>query len=137
MLITPDIVKAARLANERHFGQFDKQGMPYIMHPFSVANMCETEEQIIVALLHDILEDTETSEEELREMFSKQIVDAIVLLTRPENLTYKEYVAKVKENELATYVKLRDLAHNTDENRGPISDSLKERYAWAKEYLKN
>ena len=135
MLTTKYTKKALCLANERHFGQFDKQGMPYILHPIEVAQMCETEDEIVVALLHDLLEDTSTTEDELKQLFPQKIVEAVVALTRKDGEKYKEYIIRLSENELAKSVKLKDLENNTDKRRGNIPESLQKRYSWAKEYL--
>ncbi len=127
--------KALNLAYERHQGQFDKQGIPYIFHPYSVAQLVDSEYEVTVALLHDILEDTDTTEYEIYKEFPKEVVEAVKALTRLPDETYKDFIKRASKNPLAKKVKLADLAHNTDESRGQIPESLKERYKWAIDYL--
>ncbi len=110
--------KALILSYEKHNGQYDKANMPYIFHPFHIAEQMDDEISTIVALLHDVLEDTDTTEQELLDMgFSKEVVDALKLLTKPKNMPYFEYIKKVKTNKIAKKVKLVDLEHNKDLTR--------------------
>ena len=135
MLTTEMTKKALNLAYERHQGQFDKQGVPYIFHPYSVAQLVDSEYEVTVALLHDILEDTDTTEYEIYKEFPKEVVEAVKTLTRLPDETYKDFIKRVSKNPLAKKVKLADLAHNTDKSRGQIPENLKERYEWAINYL--
>lgn len=110
---------AYAIALVAHKGQVDKAGMDYINHPLTVSNSCVTEEEKIVALLHDVLEDTSVTKEDLLKFFSEEIVEAISLLTHKEEDSYMEYLAKIKANPIAKAVKLADLKHNMDLSRLP------------------
>ena len=109
---------ALKIATEAHKGQVDKAGIPYINHPLTVASLVDTEEEKIVALLHDTIEDTNITEQDLLNYgFSNKIVEAVKLLTHNKGIPYMEYVAKIKNNELARKVKIADLTHNSDLSR--------------------
>ena len=109
---------ALKIATEAHKGQVDKAGIPYINHPLTVASFVDTEEEKIVALLHDTIEDTNITEQDLLNYgFSNKIVEAVKLLTHNKGIPYMEYVAKIKNNELARKVKIADLTHNSDLSR--------------------
>lgn len=109
--------KAYDIAYKAHLGQYDKSGKEYINHPVTVASFCETEEEKIVALLHDVIEDTEVKIEELEIYFNENIISALKLLTHDPNEDYFSYLAKIKNNPLAKKVKLADLKHNMDMSR--------------------
>lgn len=112
------IEKAIEIALKAHSGQVDKGGCPYILHPFTVANNQNTYEGFIVGMLHDVVEDSEYTFEDLKnEGFSDEILEALKLLTHDKNVDYLEYVSKLKRNELARLVKLADLAHNSNLSR--------------------
>ena len=99
-----------KIATEAHKGQVDKVGVPYINHPLTVASLVDTEEEKIVALLHDTIEDTNITEQDLIDYgFPNEIVEAVKLLTHNKNVPYMDYVAKIKDNELARKVKIADL----------------------------
>lgn len=118
MLYTPLTKKAMRLCFEAHKDQTDKGGMPYVFHPFHVAEQMQTEETVIVALLHDVVEDTDYTIDDLRAMgFPEPVTDALTLLTHTKGIPYMEYVAAIKSNPIATAVKLADLRHNSDLSR--------------------
>lgn len=100
-----------------HKDQVDKGGMPYYLHPIHVALNMETEDQKIVALLHDVVEDTNITLDDLRrEGFPDHIVDAIDAITK-QGESYEVYLHKVKNNALARAVKIGDLKHNSDTTR--------------------
>ncbi|WP_352399999.1 HD domain-containing protein [Anaerotignum sp.] len=108
------------IAAKAHKGQLDKGGNPYILHPIRVMLGCKTQEEKIVAILHDTLEDSDLTVDDLiKEGFSENIVDAVVCLTRDKNQDYMEHIQEVSKNSLATAVKLSDLADNMDLNRLP------------------
>lgn len=121
---------ALKIATEAHKGQVDKAGVPYINHPLTVASLVDTEEEKIVALLHDTIEDTSITEQDLIDYgFPNEIVKAVKLLTHNKNVPYMDYVAKIKDNELARKVKIADLTHNSDLSRlKEITDKDKKRY---------
>lgn len=121
---------ALKITTEAHKGQVDKAGVPYINHPLTVASLVDTEEEKIVALLHYTIEDTNITEQDLLNYgFSNKIVEAVKLLTHNKNVPYMDYVAKIKDNELARKVKIADLTHNSDLSRlKEITDKDKKRY---------
>ena len=108
------------LSTNRHAGQFDKGGNPYILHPLAVMQMDPTfdEEQQCIALGHDTVEDCGVTYAELRELgFTERIINGIRCLTKIPGETYEEYKEKVKSNPDAIKVKIADLRHNTDIRR--------------------
>ncbi len=110
--------KAILYAFQAHEGQFDRAGIPYILHPLHVAEQMQTEDTCVVALLHDVLEDSDHTEEDLREAgFTDTQVEAVVLLTRTGDEDYFEYIRRIRPNPVAKAVKLADLAHNMDRTR--------------------
>lgn len=118
MLYTDMTKKAIRLAYRAHQGQTDKCGLPYVFHPYHLAEQMDTEETIAAALLHDVVEDTPYTLEDLKaEGFPPSVLEAVALLTHEEGVPYMDYVAKIKSNPIARAVKLADLAHNSDLTR--------------------
>lgn len=110
--------KALRIAVEAHAGQVDKSGKPYIFHPLRVCCRCFTDEEKMVALLHDTIEDTEITAEDLQsEGFPPYIVEAILSISRNEDETYEEFVKRTSLNPLGRAVKLHDLEDNMDISR--------------------
>lgn len=111
---------ALELAVEKHKNQTDKAGNPYILHPLHVMENVNSKEGKIVAILHDIIEDTDITEDYLLKIgLSKRIVDAVIALTRSEDIDYQEYIKNLGSNPLAKEVKLADLEHNMDLKRLP------------------
>ena len=109
---------AMEVCKKAHAGQVDKAGADYYLHPFAVADMCKTEEEKIVALLHDVVEDTDVTLKDLAGLgFSTTILDALGSLTHASDEDYFDYIARVKKNKLATTVKINDLTHNSDLSR--------------------
>ncbi|MGM9532713.1 HD domain-containing protein [Intestinibacter sp.] len=109
---------ALELAIEKHKNQKDKSGKPYILHPLHVMETVKSDDAKIVAILHDIIEDTDVTEEDLLNAgLSKHIVDAVVMLTKPDDIDYMDYVKKLSSNPLAKEVKLADLQNNMDLRR--------------------
>ena len=118
MIYTPATKKALRLCFEAHKGQVDKSGMPYVFHPFHLAEQMKDESTTIVALLHDVIEDTEYTVEDLIEMgFDGEVIEAIKLMTHEDGVPYMGYVKRIKTNPIARQVKLADLRHNSDITR--------------------
>ncbi len=107
-----------KLSFEAHKDQVDKSGLPYIFHPFHLAEQMKSEETVIVALLHDVVEDTEYTLQDIAGMgFSQQVLDALALMTHEKAVPYMDYVERLKENPIAKTVKLADLRHNSDLSR--------------------
>ena len=118
MIYTPLTKKAMRIAYDAHHGQTDKSGMPYIFHPYHLAEQMPDEESTVVALLHDVVEDTPYTLEDLTQMgFPQPVLEALRLMTHDPSVPYLDYVAKLKENPIARLVKLADLRHNSDLTR--------------------
>ncbi len=111
---------ALQIATQAHDGQKDKAGKDYIEHPVYVASKFSNEELKIVAILHDVLEDTYVSLADLEKYgFSKSILKAVDVITRKPNQRYKDYIALVKRDPLASSVKIEDIKHNMDLSRIP------------------
>lgn len=129
MIYTPLTKKALKLSFESHKAQLDKSGMPYVYHPFHLAEQMTTEETTIVALLHDVVEDAGVTYDDLRKMgFDKRVIDAIVLMTHDKAVPYLEYVTKIRQDPIAKAVKRADLAHNSDLTRlDTVTDSDRRR----------
>ena len=110
--------KAMMICFETHKNQKDKSGMPYVFHPFHLAEQMETEDEICTALLHDVAEDSDCTIEDLKkEGFSADTIEALRLLTHEKSVPYMDYTAALKGNPIARKVKLADLAHNSDIGR--------------------
>lgn len=108
------------LATNAHAGQFDKGGMPYILHPLKVMHYLRSDDEELqcIALGHDIVEDCGVTYADLKEQgFTDRIVEGIKALTKVPGETYDEYKGKVFANEDAMRVKMADLRHNTDIRR--------------------
>ena len=121
--------RAIELAKQHHEGQTDKAGKPYIEHPLRVMNQVESEEEKIVAVLHDIVEDTDISLDDLRnEGFSEEVVSAVECLTKQDGENYDSYIERISFNPLAVKIKLADLEDNRDLTRLPeVTDKDLER----------
>ena len=116
--------QAIALAAQQHAGQVDKANAPYILHPLRVMLNVPTIEHKIVAVLHDILEDTETSIEDLRQLgFQQQIIEAILALTKKEAETRLQAARRTVQNPISRVVKLADIADNMDLSRIPSPTS--------------
>ncbi|MBU9896034.1 HD domain-containing protein [Holdemanella biformis] len=108
---------ALQIAKKAHAGQVDKAGNDYILHPMTVASYMDTDTEKAVAYLHDVLEDTNITVEQLRNQFPKEIVDTVIILTRKKNENYQDYICRVAKCRLAKKVKVADLLHNLDITR--------------------
>ena len=117
MINTERTRKAINIAYNAHMGQKDKAGLPYIFHPFHLAEQMETEEECIVALLHDVVEDTDVNFKELEGEFSSTVIDALKLLTHDKSVDYMEYIETLKKKKIAKKVKIADITHNSDFTR--------------------
>lgn len=118
MIYTEQTKKALKLCFQAHRDQLDKSGIPYVFHPFHLAEQMETEETTVVALLHDVVEDSSYTIEDLAEYaFSGPALEAISLMTHSDGVDYMDYVRAIKSNPIAKTVKLADLRHNSDLSR--------------------
>lgn len=117
MIYTDLTKKALKISFNAHKDQLDKSGMPYVYHPFHLAEQMDDEYSTCVALLHDVVEDTDTTLDDLAKIFPKEVTDAIALMTHDDNVPYLDYVRTIKSNPIASKVKLADLKHNSDLTR--------------------
>lgn len=138
MIYTELTNKAMQIAYEAHHGQVDKCGQPYIFHPYHLAEQMTDEITVCVALLHDVIEDTQVTFEELSKEFPQEIMDAVFLLTHKNGTDYFDYVRAIKTNPYAKAVKLADLSHNSDQTRmvGCTEISEEKRKALCEKYAK-
>ena len=112
--------KAMRIAFDAHRDQVDKTGLPYIFHPFHLAEQMHDEISTCVALLHDVIEDTPVSFEDLTSQgIPGAVIDTLRLLTHDDALSYMDYIHQIRNsgNSVAIGVKLADLQHNSDITR--------------------
>ena len=118
MIYTDKTKKAIKLCYEAHAGQVDKSGLPYVHHPLHLAEQMSDEDTTVVALLHDVVEDTPYTLEDLKAMdFGPDIIEAIRVMTHDDSVPYMDYVREIAGNPIARQVKLADLAHNSDLTR--------------------
>ncbi len=117
MIYTDLTRKAMIIAYNAHHGQLDKSGVPYIFHPFNLAEQMTDEITVCSALLHDVAEDTSVTIEELEKDFPAEVTDALKLLTHDKNTDYLDYIRKISTNPVAKAVKAADLKHNSDISR--------------------
>ena len=141
MIYTDLTKKAMKLCFVVHKEQVDKSGLPYVFHPFHLAEQMDTEETTVVALLHDVVEDSELTLDDLRQMgFGDAVIAALALLTHDPAVEYMDYVRAIKDNPIARAVKLADLRHNSDLTRLDTLDekvlARREKYLQAMTLLK-
>lgn len=118
MIFTKQTKAALDICYAAHQNQLDKGGMPYVFHPYRVAEQMQTENEVTVALLHDVMEDSNVTADDLRaQKFPLDVILAVGVLTREQGTPYFKYIAKVRENELARKVKIADLKDNMDLSR--------------------
>ena len=117
MIYTPLTIRAMNIAYAAHHGQVDKAGVPYIFHPLHLAEQMDDEVSCCAALLHDVVEDTDVTLEQLAAEFPAEVVEAVRLLTHLPDQDYLEYVRAIRENPIAMKVKFADLDHNSDQTR--------------------
>ncbi len=134
------LTKVFHFAKQKHAGQKRKDGKDYIIHPVAVSELVSETEEKIVALLHDVMEDTDTSTDEIINSLgvSKDVIEALKLMTHDDSISYEDYVKGLASNKLAKAVKLADLKHNLstiDTLPEPKRTKLKTRYIWARDYL--
>lgn len=118
MVYTEKTMRAMLMCFEAHKNQTDKSGVPYVFHPFHVAEQMDDEDSVVVALLHDVIEDSPLTLNDVRaEGFGEVVVEALRLLTHDASVPYRAYIEQIKGNALARKVKIADLIHNSDERR--------------------
>ena len=123
MIYTAMTKMAMKLCFETHKDQVDKTGLPYVFPPFHLAAQMDDEISTVCALLHDVVEDSDTTFEDLAKMgFSGEIIEVLKLLTHAEEVPYMDYVREIKKNPTATKVKIADLKHNSDTTRLDVVD---------------
>ncbi|MBR3326800.1 MAG: GTP pyrophosphokinase [Atopobiaceae bacterium] len=140
MIYTPMTKTAMRICYDAHTGQIDKTGLPYVFHPYHLAEQMQTEECVCAALLHDVIEDTNVTLEDLRAAgISDPVLEALSLLTHDPQVPYFEYVRALSSNPIARAVKIADLRHNSDLTRldaiSPKDEQRAKKYAKALELL--
>ncbi len=104
---------AIKLAVDAHLGQVDKAGKAYILHPLRLMMKFEREEEMIVAVLHDVVEDSSFELTDFQVLgFSQAILDAVECLTKRKGEPYSEFIARIQKNALATKIKIEDIKDN-------------------------
>ena len=118
MIYTALTKRAMKLCFAAHREQTDKSGLPYVLHPVHLAEQMPDEESTVVALLHDVVEDTPYTLEDLAQLgFPPPVLEALKLMTHDPSVPNPDYVARLKPNPIARRVKLADLRHNSDLTR--------------------
>ena len=118
MIYTPYTKRALEVALQAHKGQTDPAGFPYILHPILVAEKQTEEMATVAALLHDVVEDSDFDIRDLYEFgFPEEAVEAVKTLTHKKGEPYDHYIERVKQNQIATAVKLADLEQNMGQDR--------------------
>ena len=142
MVYTELTNKALRFAYNAHHGQLDYNGIPYIFHPLHLAEQMDDEISTCAALLHDVVEDTSVTFDDLRREFPEEVVAIVRLLTHDDtaencNQDYFSYLLPIKANPIAKKIKLADIAHNSDQTRCVGSDLTQEQLTyWKEKYAK-
>ena len=142
MIYTPLTIRAMNIAYTAHHGQADKAGVPYVFHPLHLAERMEDEISCCAALLHDTVEDTDVTLDQLAAEFPAEVVEAVRLLTHEPDQDYFEYVRAIRGNPVAMKVKFADLDHNSDQTRFagvPVTEEklgyFRDKYAKARAIL--
>ncbi len=118
MIYTEMTKLAMRVCFDAHKEQQDKSEIPYVFHPYHLAEQMQDEDTATVALLHDVVEDSDFTLEDLKSMgFPERVLNAVELMTHDDSVPYMDYILEIKKNKLATVVKLADLKHNSDPTR--------------------
>lgn len=138
MIYTPLTKKAMKIAYDAHHGQEDAGGVPYVLHAAHVAEQMKEEITACAALLHDVVEDTDITLEQLEQQFPPEVTELVALLTHDPKEDYFDYIQRIRGNHNAKLIKLADLEHNSDESRlsgfALVTEAKKE--AWRKKYKK-
>ena len=140
--MTGFLERAKDIAQIAHQGQLDKAGKPYLSHPQAVASMVDTDEEKAVAWLHDTIEDSDFTDQDLIERgIPEQVVEGVIAMTKVEGEEYSNYLLRLKNNPLARKVKMADLIHNSDLSRiaNPTEKDRAriEKYKKAMEFLRS
>ena len=110
--------RAIEIAVEAHHGQKDKNGMPYILHPLRLMFQMKSDSEKMAAVLHDVVEDSDWTLEQLKsEGFNGDVIEAVNLLTRDDNDSYDEFVQKIASSPISKAVKIADITDNLDLSR--------------------
>ena len=138
MIYTPLTKKAMRLCFDAHKEQVDKAGAPYVFHPFHLAEQMRDELSTVCALLHDVVEDTDITLDDIAAAgFPAEVIEALSLLTHDDAVEYMDYVRTIAENPIARRVKIADLKHNSDTSRlDTVDDGVKKRVQKYRKALK-
>ncbi len=129
MLYTPQTKLAMEIAYRAHHGQRDKGGMPYVFHPYHLAEQMETELEVTAALLHDVVEDTDVTLEALRQAgITEEVLTVLDRLTHRKGEAYMDYIRRLLPDPTARKIKLADLNHNSDMSRLRPEDQEKVQY---------
>lgn len=142
MVYTELTNKALVYAYNAHHGQLDYNGVPFIFHPLHLAEQMDDEISCCAALLHDVVEDTDLTLEDLRKDFPEAVVEVVALLTHDDsaeynNSNYFDYIRKIKTHPIAKKVKLADIAHNSDQSRCTGTSLSEEKLLfWQQKYQK-
>ena len=137
MIYTELTNKAMKIAYAAHHGQTDYNGIPYIFHPIHLAEQMEDEISCCAALLHDVVEDTAVTMEDLAAEFPEEVIAVLRLLTHDDSTLYFDYVRKIRTNPIAVKIKLADIAHNSDQSRCIGSDLTEAQLVyWRDKYAK-
>ncbi len=129
MLYTPQTKLAMEIAYRAHHGQRDKGGMPYVFHPYHLAEQMETELEVTAALLHDVVEDTDVTLEALRQAgITEEVLTVLDRLTHRKGEAYMDYIRRLLPDPTARKIKLADLNHNSDMSRLRPEDQEKAQY---------
>lgn len=113
---TPAFEHALAFAAEKHAGQVRRGGLPYIVHPVAVADTVARwgygRDHILAALFHDLLEDADATPDEIREIAGNRVLAAVEALTKRPGYVMADYVAGIRDNDIARVVKAADRLHN-------------------------
>jgi (p)ppGpp synthase/HD superfamily hydrolase len=116
--VLSDLDHAIAIAIKAHSGQVDKAGQPYILHPLRIMFKFQSEDEMIVAVMHDVVEDSEVTFSNLNEKgFSDKVIDAIECLTKRTNEDYESFIMRASKNSIAKKIKIEDIRDNLDLTR--------------------
>ena len=128
--ITDDFYKALSFAAKAHDGQYDKSGEPYILHPIAVSSLVKSEDEKIVALLHDVIEDTDFTLDDIKSFGFEHLTSTLDCLSRKKDEPYDEFMKRVLTKRSAIKVKIADIKHNLSriENIPPSERGFADKY---------